>query len=85
MIVTGKKRVAREQFFFSAGEQRTRLRGHTMKIGKEQSSVEVLFQPKRSELLKRTPTARGGCNIHQIIQIKLDNLWKDMDDISSIA
>src|SRR5208282_1822858 len=68
-IVTGRERIAKEQFFGQA-ENNHGLRGHSMKLKKERSRLDIrkFFFSQRVVKLECTATACSGRRVHQPVQ-----------------
>jgi ribonuclease P/MRP protein subunit RPP40 len=86
-IMTGKERVAREQFFQLADNEHG-LRGHTMKIRKHRSSLDIrkyFFSQRIVNCWNGLPQQVVDATSINSFKNALDDHWNDMDDISSIT
>jgi len=86
-IMTGKERVAGEQFFQLADNEHG-LRGHTMKIRKLRSSLDIrkyFFSQRIVNCWNGLPQQVVDATSINSFKNMLDDFWEDMDDISSIA
>jgi len=86
-IVTGRERIAKEQFFGQA-ENNHGLRGHSMKLKKERSRLDIrkfFFSQRVVNSWNALPQHVVDAESINLFKNALDDCWRDMDDTSCIA